>query len=279
MPNCGIPYGTAGSRNWQSTWVYQQRRSSGMGHKSRPDHLAATTERSCELKLWLKRCGWKSFWGIDSVQKAVSTEERVERSLRSSDAESLKCIFSYSLSIRPELLGLFNMVLKSSDSVTMFFAAQETLEQKFSSHFGRMEFFYCLVEKTKQNLCWPLILEERSEWDMGPPDCEGVPSTPTVPRAVHKLPELTLNASTDFIWKHQDHVCSLVNTRSFCPRNLHGNETLGFYLQPVANWYDIGHPVLSPQTPKISSFHPCMAFYSSTVLRFWCICKMPEIFT
>lgn len=187
--------------------------------------------------------------------------------------------FQLFLKHKTKLLGLFNMVLKSSDSVTMFFAAQETLEQKFSSHFGRMEFFYCLVEKTKQNLCWPLILEERSEWDMGPPDCEGVTSTPTVPWDVHKLPELTLNASTDYIWKHQGHVCSLVNTRSFCPRNLHVNETLGFYLQPVANWYDIGHPVLSPRTPKVSSFHPCMAFYTTTVLRFWCIYKMPEIFT
>lgn len=69
------------------------------------------------------------------------------------------------------------------------------------------------------------------------------------------------------------HVCSLMITRSFCCRNLHANETLGFYFQSIANWYDLGHPVLSPWTPKISSFNPHMAFYSTTVLRFWCIYK------
>lgn len=61
--------------------------------------------------------------------------------------------------------------------------------------------------------------------------------------------------------------------KNFCCKNLHANETLGFYLQPVANWSDTGHPVISPWTPKISPFNAHMAFYSTTVLRFWGIYK------
>lgn len=91
-PNCEIPYGIAGGRNWWSEWVdlYQQRMSSGMEQKSWPDHSVAITKRSCELKLSLKRCGLKSFQDIGRVQRAISTEVRMESPPRSSGAESLK---------------------------------------------------------------------------------------------------------------------------------------------------------------------------------------------
>lgn len=72
-------------------YLYQQGKSSGLEQKSWPDHLAAITGRSCEPKLSLKRCGLKFFQCIGSVQRVISTEVRLERSVRSPGAGSLMC--------------------------------------------------------------------------------------------------------------------------------------------------------------------------------------------
>lgn len=59
-----------------------------MGQKSWPGHLAAVTERSYKLRLWLKRRGSKSFQGISSYKQAISTAIGIERPARLSGAES-----------------------------------------------------------------------------------------------------------------------------------------------------------------------------------------------
>lgn len=59
-----------------------------MEQKSWPGHLAAVTERSYKLRLWLKRWGSKSFQGIGSYEQAISTAIRMERPARLSGTES-----------------------------------------------------------------------------------------------------------------------------------------------------------------------------------------------
>ena len=149
------------------------------------------------------------------------------------------------------------MVLKPSDSVTMFFSPQETPWTKllFPTRFrGNIQVGY------GASWSWKSYLNSNSSM--------GYAQTPSIDLGCkHWLYKATL------------YPCLFPNEhKKFCWRNLHENETSGIYLQSAANWYDTGHPLLSVWAPQISSFNPHMTFYSTRLLRLWCIYK-PEIFT
>lgn len=121
--------------------------SSGIEQKSRPDHLAAVTERSCKLRLSLKRCGLKSFQGIDSFQRAISTEVQMERPVKSFRAEILK-YFQLFFKLKTKTHSSLSHGTKAPwlcDHV--FLSAGNTWEQKFSPHFWRIDFLSCLLGK------------------------------------------------------------------------------------------------------------------------------------
>lgn len=179
-------------------------------------------------------------------------------------------IFSYSLSLKLKLLAPLNMVLKLSYLVTTSFFLQEIPENRKSLLILEEWISSLVYLKKKKNLCFPLILEKRPRWAMGPPDAEGAPSTGTVLRDVHKLPELTLDVRINLTCD-QIHVCSLQTTRNFCCK------MLPEILPPMSSYYNTGHPVLVSRIPKISSFNPHMTFYSLCYRGF--DVNKPEVFT
>lgn len=138
------------------------------------------------------------------------------------------------------------MVLKPSDGVTRFFFHRKYLGTKllFPAH--------CWVKiQVGHGTSWPWGSYFNSNSSMG----------------YAQIPSIDLGCQHWLYLKQQIHVRSLRHTRSPHSGSLHENEMLGCY-----------HPVLSLWAPKISSFNPHMTFYSTTLLRLWCIWK-PEIFT
>lgn len=140
-----------GCKNWQSeeVYLYQQRMSSGMEQKSWARRLAAVTERSYKLRLWLKRWGLKSFQGIGSYKQVVSTAIWMDRPERFSGAKSLKDR-RYPLSIRSKLPAPCIMTLCSPCRKHMGTGILFSIWKKIF-------FLFCLFERKKIS---PPILEE-----------------------------------------------------------------------------------------------------------------------
>ena len=153
--------------------------SSSMEQKSWPDHWAAVTERSCKLRLWLKRYGLKSFQGIGSRDKP-SPQRYGGKGLWGHPVQRASSIFSYSLSLRPKLTAPFNLAPCCS--------LQETRGNR-NPLLKLNEWIFSLVYLRKK---FPTHFGGKPKWHTVSTDPEGEISTQIALSNRHKLPDLTL---------------------------------------------------------------------------------------